>query len=89
VAFDNVKKLLSQEIELAHPNYNLEFYLQTDASDMATGAHLYQLEHDSKLCTLGYASKTMQASELNYMVTEKELLAIIHAVKKFYNIIAG
>lgn len=89
IAFDNVKVLLSREVELTHPNYNQEFYLQTDASDSATGAHLYQLNEDGCVCTLGYASKTMQSSEINYTVTEKELLAIVHAVKKFYTTIAG
>lgn len=88
-AFERVKELLLQEIELWHPDYSTKFYLQTDSSDYATGAHLYQKGNDGSIRTIAFSSKSMKPSELNYTTTEKELLAVIHAIRRFYEMIAG
>jgi len=81
--------MLKNEIELTYQDFIMDFYIQTDVSEAVVGAHLYQIDNNNKVKTIAFMSKTMQASELNYTVTEKELLAIIYAVKKFYSIIAG
>lgn len=36
--------------------------------------------------TIDFSSKSMKPRELNYTKTEKELLAVIHAIKRFYSI---
>ena len=51
-----------------------------DASDFALGSVLSQGPIGKDL-TIAYTSRALVNAELNYMTTEKELLAIIHAVK--------
>ena len=53
-----------------------------DASDYAVGAVLGQTK-DKKHHTIMYASKTLIGAQLNYATTEKELLAVVFAIKKF------
>ena len=36
-----------------------------------------------------YTSKNLTPSELNYTVTEKEFLAVVHAINKFRHYITG
>ncbi|KAF9763131.1 Retrovirus-related Pol polyprotein from transposon [Nosema granulosis] len=69
---------------LHHPDTNESFILATDASDVGTGAVLYQ-----KGKIVGIYSYKLHKSELNYTVTEKELLAIVKALKHFRPIILG
>lgn len=88
-AFKHIKELFLNDIKLWHPDYNKIFYLQTDSSDHATGAHLYQKGDKNEIHTIAFTSKSMKPSELNYTTTEKELLAVIQAIRKFYSMIAG
>ena len=53
-----------------------------DASDYAVGAVLGQTK-DKKHHAIAYASKTLTGAHLNYATTEKELLAVVFAIKKF------
>jgi hypothetical protein len=53
-----------------------------DASDYAVGAVLSQSK-DNKQYAISYASKTLTGPQLNYATTEKELLAVVFAIKKF------
>jgi len=62
----------------------MPFVLDTDASATAIGATLYQ---DEKL--IGLFSKKLSACQKNYTNTERELLAIIEALKHFRSIIYG
>jgi hypothetical protein len=53
-----------------------------DASDYAVGAVLSQSK-DNKQYAISYASKTLTGPQLNYATTEKKLLAVVFAIKKF------
>nr|GFA28346.1 reverse transcriptase domain-containing protein [Tanacetum cinerariifolium] len=53
-----------------------------DASDYAVGAVLGQ-RIKKHFRQIHYASKTMNQAEANYTTTEKEILAIVYAFKKF------
>jgi hypothetical protein len=59
-----------------------------DASDYATGAVLRQTK-DRKHHSIAYASKTLIGPQLNYAITEKELLSIVFALDKFRSYLVG
>lgn len=80
--FEMCKNILINEPILQYPNFNETFLLTTDASNYAIGAVLSQGKVGSDL-PIAYASRTLNASETNYSTIEKELLAIVWAVKYF------
>ncbi|GKA06384.1 reverse transcriptase domain-containing protein [Tanacetum coccineum] len=53
-----------------------------DASDFAIGAVLGQ-RHEKHFRPIHYASKTINEAESHYTTTEKEMLAVVYAFKKF------
>nr|GFC68437.1 DNA-directed DNA polymerase [Tanacetum cinerariifolium] len=55
-----------------------------DASDYTVGAVLGQ-RIEKHFRPIHYASKTMNQAEANYTTTEKEMLAVVYAFKKFYS----
>nr|XP_009787543.1 PREDICTED: uncharacterized protein LOC104235466 [Nicotiana sylvestris] len=59
-----------------------------DASDTAVGAVLGQRK-DKIFRPIYYASRTMNESQLNYVTTEKELLAVVFAIDKFRSYLIG
>nr|GEV51413.1 hypothetical protein [Tanacetum cinerariifolium] len=67
---------------LIAPNWDLPFELMCDTSDFAIGAVLGQ-RHEKHFRPIHYASKTMTNAETNYTTTEKEMLAVVYAFKKF------
>ena len=54
--------------------------VETDASDLAIGACLTQ-EHDGKRHPVTYYSRKMTPAEQNYEIYDKELLAIVAALR--------
>ena len=87
-AFEQCKTLLINEPILQYPDFNKEFIITTDASNVALGAVLSQ----GKLFTdrpVQYASRTLSETEQRYSTIEKELLAIVYAVKTFRPYIYG
>jgi hypothetical protein len=59
-----------------------------DASDFAVGTILDQTK-DKKHYAISYASKTLSGAQLNYAITEKELLAIVFVIDKFRSYLVG
>ena len=59
-----------------------------DASDFVVGAVLGQTK-DKKHYVISYASKTLSGQQLNYTTTEKELLAVVFAIDKFWSYLVG
>lgn len=83
-AFKKLKELITTYPILAFPDFDKKFVITTDASNSALGAVLSQ---DNKpIC---YASRTLNNHERNYSTIEKEMLAIIWALKYFRRYVYG
>eukprot|EP00253_Pinus_taeda_P031166 PITA_31166 len=87
-AFKNLKKLVSTAPVLRGPNWDLPFQIPSDASDTAIGAVLGH-EEDKKPYAIYYIRKNLSPAELYYTITEKEFLAVIHAIINFRHYITG
>nr|GFB33827.1 reverse transcriptase domain-containing protein [Tanacetum cinerariifolium] len=81
-SFQTLKKKLTEASILIAPNWDMPFELMCDASDFAIGAVLGQ-RHEKHFKPIHYASKTMNDAKTNYTTTEKEMLAVVYAFKKF------
>ena len=87
--FNDCKQMLISGPILRYPDFDKPFILKTDASDFALGAVLSQRIEDSKEHPIAYASRTLNDTECNWSATEKELAAIVWAVKHFRPYIYG
>lgn len=83
-AFERIKKLLQEQIELYQPDFEKPFELTTDASNFAIGAVLSQDRHP-----ITFISRTLPTTEQNYATNEKEILAIAWALQKLRNYLYG
>lgn len=81
-AFQLLKDALTTPPLLAYPDFKQSFNLTTDASNEALGAVLSQ-GSPGKDRPIAYASRTLNKTERRYSTIEKELLAIVWAVKNF------
>ena len=87
-AFVMLKQALIESPILQSPNWDLPFKIMCDASDYKVGAVLGQ-RLDKKPTAIYYASKTLIEAQINYTTTEKELLAVVYALEKFWPYISG
>jgi hypothetical protein len=81
-AFWTLKSALVSAPIIQPPNWSQPFEIMCDASDYAVGAALGQRK-EGRVHAIYYASKTLNEAQLNYATTEKELLEVVFAFKKF------
>lgn len=80
-AFEKLKNVLTSEnVMLLYPDYKKPFDLTTDASALGLGAVLSQ---GGKPITM--ISRTLKDKELSFGTNERELLAIVWALKSLRN----
>ena len=70
-------------------DWNLEFHVHTDVSDIAVGAMLAQNPTSKTDQPIAYASRLLSKAEKNYTTTEIEALAMVYAVNKFRHYLLG
>ena len=87
-AFQTLINLLSKSPILCLPDFEKQFIVRTDASDIGVGAVLLQ-EHQGCKFPVCYASKKLLEREKAYSVIEKECLAVVWAIKKFQSYLYG
>ncbi|XP_042865110.1 uncharacterized protein LOC122248852 [Penaeus japonicus] len=87
-AFNSLKKLLCKQPILQLPNFQKPFILRTDASQDGVGAVLMQ-ETDGEIYPVAYHSRKLKPAERNYSTIEKELLAVVDGIKKYYFYLYG
>jgi hypothetical protein len=82
-SFDNVRKLVSQNLTLSMFDPNLDVIVTTDSSSYGLGAVLSQMNKGREI-TVACASRTLSKAERNYSVGEKEALACVWACEKWH-----
>jgi RNase H-like domain found in reverse transcriptase/Reverse transcriptase (RNA-dependent DNA polymerase)/Integrase zinc binding domain/Chromo (CHRromatin Organisation MOdifier) domain len=87
-AFDELKDIIGKEPVLRMPDFSRKFYVETDASDFAVGAELYQIFDDGRH-PVGFVSKKISGPALNYPIHDKELMAIIEAFNEWRPYLSG
>ena len=75
-AFEKLKRSLIEAPLLRTPDEKKPYDVITDASDYGLGAVLLQEGRP-----IAYESRKLNSAELNYTVTEKEMLAVVHALR--------
>ncbi|GJY83879.1 retrotransposon-related protein [Tanacetum coccineum] len=78
LAFQALKKAMTQAPVLQLPNFNVPFVVETDASGIGIGAVLQQNGHP-----VAYLSKTLAPKHHSLSAYEKELLAVIMALDRW------
>src|SRR5271163_2641241 len=79
-AFDALKEKLTSAPVLLLPDPNKSFTITTDTSDFAIGTVLTQDKGKGEQ-PVAYESRKLFPAEQNYAVHEKEILAIVHAIR--------
>ena len=85
-AFESLKLALVSPPVLALPKEEGKFIVDTDASDVAVGVVLSQVqwyEGEWKVRPIGFYSKAMDAAQMRYGTPKQEMLAVIIALNKF------
>ena len=77
-AFEALKTAFRDAPILAHFDPEKETWIETDSSDFVSAGVLSQM-HDGILRPVAFFSKKLSPAECNYMIYDKELLAIIRS----------
>ena len=88
-AFSTLKRATTSTPVLTFPSDTGHFWLECDASNFATGAILSQVQDNGWYHPVGYMSKGFSNVERNYQIHDKELLAIIQALKEWRHFLEG
>jgi hypothetical protein len=85
-SFNELKQRLAQELSLFQPDFEQPYILRCDASEFAIGAVLSQMKND-KECPVGFYSRKLASSQLNWAPREKEMYAVVAALLKWSGVI--
>lgn len=75
-AFKQLKMLFTQELVFKHPDLTLPFVVQADASDVAVGVVLLQMNDQGRLQPCAYTSQKLTLTESGWAIWEKESFAV-------------
>ena len=82
-SFKKIKCVLMNSPVLSAPNFDKQFKLTVDASDVGIGAALFQENYDGVDRVVCYFSKKLTKCQKNYSTIEKECLALLLALQHF------
>ena len=80
-AFENLKDKLMSAPVLTIPNDDRPFRTETDASNFITGGVLLQ-QQEGIWKVIVYRPASLTSAEWNYEIYDKELLAVMQALKE-------
>jgi RNase H-like domain found in reverse transcriptase/Reverse transcriptase (RNA-dependent DNA polymerase)/Integrase zinc binding domain/Integrase core domain/Chromo (CHRromatin Organisation MOdifier) domain len=88
-AFQQLKAAFTTEPVLAHFHPDRPSTVETDASDFAIAAVLSQPDDHGVLHPVAFYSRKLTPPELNYEIHDKEMLAIVAALKEWRAYLEG
>ena len=83
ISFEKLKIKLVEAPILRFPNWSTKFHVHIDASGLAIGAILTQLEDDGMAYPIFYSSRKLNKAERNYSTTEREALGMVFTLQKY------
>jgi len=84
-----LKERFTQELVLAALDLDKKMRMEVDALDYATGDILSMEERDGKWRPVAYLSKSLNETERNYEIHDKEMLAIIKGLESWRHLLEG
>jgi len=89
-AFKKLKNAFNTDEVLIFPDPDKEFIVESDASDFAISCVLSQKsDKDNSLHSVAFHSRSLNQTEINYTIYDKELLAIITAFEVWRHHLEG
>ncbi len=88
-AFEALKEAVAKEPVLLFPQLSKPFEIEVDASAIAIGVVLNQEGEDGRKHLVAYYSKSFSATKRNYDVYNRELLAIVKALRQWRTYLLG
>ena len=87
--FNMLKWIVTEALVLIHANPNKKFQMETDASSYTYGTVLSQKAEDKKHHLVAFYSKSMNPTEQNYRISNKEGLSIIKGLQHWRHWLEG
>ena len=88
-AFKELKAALCEITELQVPDIEKPYYLHTDASQLAVGCCLGQLDAEGNIHPIAFGSQKLNPTQQKWSTIEREAYAIIWALKRFETLLCG
>ena len=88
-AFEELKKRFMEEPVLAAPDIDKEMRMEVDVSNYATGEVLLMECDDGLWRPVAFLSKSLNETERNYEIHDKEMLAIIRGLENWRHLLEG
>ena len=82
-SFDPVKAILLSSPVLTEPDFDKQFKLYVDASDVGAGAVLQQEDDQGINHSISYFPRKFKDTQRRYFTIEKETLVLLLALKHF------
>jgi len=88
-AFKELKERFTKEPVLAAPDIDKKMRMEVDASDYVTGGVLSMECGDGLWRPVAFLSKSLNETERNYEIHDKEMLAIIRGLEAWRHLLEG
>jgi len=88
-AFKELKERFTKEPVLAAPDIDKKMRMEVDALDYATGRVLSMECKDGLWRLVAFLSKSLNKTERNYKIYDKEMLAIIRGLEAWRYLLEG
>jgi len=88
-AFKELKEQFTKELVLAASDIDKKIRMEVDASDYATGGMLSMECKDGLWRPVAFLSKSLNKTERNYEIHDKEMLAIVRGLEVWRHLLEG
>jgi len=87
--FRKLKEIFMMEPMLVAPDLDKEMRVEVDTSDYVTGGVLSMRCDNEKWRLVAYVSKSLNDTEKNYKIHDKEMLAVIRCLEAWRHFLEG
>jgi len=88
-AFEQLKEIFTTRLLLVAPNLDKEFRVEANTSNFATEGMLSIKYEDNRWRLVAYISKSLNETECNYEIHDKEILAVIRCLEAWRHFLEG